>query len=196
MVGAYAAMTANVLFFLDTGTNTAWRGVFQTVFWTTPVFFVLQISALIFLSWQIVYRKGLVTRGLLRHDYRLRSGSHFVVLLTLIAVCVWYVFATAVLDMATDPLMDLRLAAVVPGVAAANYALLAIEIKRQGQLQAVGKPAILTWFAALAVTLIIKIPLAMRLFAALPVERPNGYGDCFVVSAAAQQRSVANLACI
>ena len=250
-VSAYVAMTAKVVFFLDQSANTAWNDFFQYLFWTTPIFFVLQVSALIYLSWQIVYRKALViartrsssgwlllsgvavapvimltvsvlfvggyqqqyghwfyhtnsgfagltlvpfymvgsaivARGLLRPDYRMRSGGHFIVLLTLIVVCLWYVFATAVLDMATDPLMDMRQSAVVPGLAAANYALLAFEIKRSGQLQPARKPAILIWFSALAAALIIKIPLAMRLFAALPVQAPRGYGDCFVVSAAAR----------
>lgn len=129
---------------------------------------------------------AIVARGLSQPEFRLKSGIHFVVLLTLIAVCVWYVFATAVLNMASDALMDLRLAAIVPGVAAANYALLAIDIKRRGHIEPAHRTAIVMWFSAVAMTLAVKIPLAMRVFAALPVERPAGYGDCFVVSAAAQ----------
>ena len=247
---AYVAMTANVMIFLDPRTYVAWHDFFQILMFTTPVFFVLQVSALLLLSWRIIHRKNLViggtrsisrwllllgvavapavmlatsvvfvggyqkqyghwfyhtndgfaglilvpfyvvgsaiiARGLLRSDYRLNSGSHFVVLLTLMVVCVWYVFTTAVLDMVTDPLGDMSETAVVPGVAAANYALLAIEIKRCRLLEPARKPAILIWFSALTVTLIAKIPLAMRLFDALPVQSPKGYGDCFIVSAAA-----------
>jgi hypothetical protein len=251
VVIAYAALTADALSLLHPSGKLPLRGFFLAVFWSSPVFFVLQVCALLLLTWQVVYRKGviipgarpvgrwllllgvsaapivmltvsvifvgayqeqyghwffytndglaglillpfyvvgsaIVARGLSQPGFRLKSGVHFVVLLTLISVCVWYVFATAVLNMATDASMDLRLAAIVPGVAAANYVLLAIDIKRRGLIESAHKPSIVMWFSAMAVTLAVKIPLAMRLFAALPVERPNGYGDCFVVSAAAQ----------
>ena len=127
----------------------------------------------------------IVGRGLTNRGFRLKSGLHFVVLLTLIAICLWYVFATAVLNMITDELIDLQFTAIVPAVAAASYTLLAFDIRRRGQLLPARKLDIIAWFSALAVTLAVKIPLAMRLFESLPVERPSGYGDCFVVSAAA-----------
>ena len=128
----------------------------------------------------------IIGRGLYKPEFRLRSGLHFVVLLTLMGVCAWYAFATAILDMVTDPMTDLRFTAIVPAVAAGNYALLAIEIKRCGQTQPARRLDVIGWFSMLAVTIAVKIPLAMRAFEALPVERPSGYGDCFVVSAAAR----------
>ena len=126
----------------------------------------------------------IVGRGLCNPEFRLRSGLHFIVLLTLMAVCVWYLFATAILDMVSDEFMDLRFTALVPTVAAASYGLLAFDIMRRRQLQPTNKLAVIAWFSALGMTIVVKIPLAMRFFEALPVERPSGYGDCFVVSAA------------
>jgi len=133
-----------------------------------------------------VYALGscLVGWGIARRDYRLCSGTHWVVLWTLLAVSVWYAFATAFLDMTADRAMDLNETAVVPALAAVNYALLALDIQRHGRLEAAPVNALIAWFSALAVSLIAKVPLAMRLFNALPVERPSGYGDCFVVGAA------------
>ena len=248
----HIAMTANVMVFLDSKTHAAWHDFFKIIAFTAPIYFVLQISALLLLSWRIIRRKNLViggalsnrtwmlvhgvgvapvvmltifsadftggyqeqyghwsyytydgfaglilvpfygvgsaiiAYGLLLSDYRLRSGSHFIVLLTLMVVCVWYAFATAVLKINTSAMGDIPVFAVVPAIAAVNYALLAIEIKRSGLLGPAHKPTILIWFSALILTLIAKIPLSMRLFEALPVESPKGYGDCFVVGAAAR----------
>lgn len=127
-----------------------------------------------------------VARGISRPEFRLRSGLHYLVLMTLMTVCAWYVFSTGVLDMVTDGLMDMNYAAIVPAVAAINYALLVADINHHGQLERPRRPAVIAWFSALTVSVVVKVPLAMRFFASLPVERPAGYGDCFVVSAAAR----------
>jgi len=221
-------------------------------FWTTPVFFLLQLGALLLLLWQTVYRWSpdrlgarrfgrwllqlgvvvapvvmlfvsaafvggyqeqyghwffslndgmaglalipfyllgtiIVGRGIANRDFRLRSGTYLVVVWTLMGVCLWHAFGTVFLDMVTAPLMgDMSLSAVIPTLAAVNYALLATDILRHGRLQPAPKRAVVAWFSALAITIAVKVPLAMRFFAALPVERPAGYGDCFVVSAAAR----------
>ncbi len=143
-----------------------------------------------------VYSLGscIVGWGIARRDYRLRSGTHWVVLWTLVVVSLWYAFATAFLDMTADETIGLNALAVVPAVAAINYVLLALDIERQGllaldierqgRLQAAPASALIAWFSALVVSLMVKVPLAMRLYDALPVKRPDGYGDCFVVGAA------------
>lgn len=127
-----------------------------------------------------------ITRGIFKPAWRRGSRLHFAVAITLAAVCAWYTFSTGVLDMLTDGLIDLRFTAFIPAVAAANYGLLAIDGRRHGNLEVPQGIAVRAWFAALAVSVLAKIPFAMKFFASLPVEAPAGYGDCFVVSAAAK----------
>lgn len=128
---------------------------------------------------------SIVGWGIARREYQLRSGTHWAVLITLLSISLWFAFATAFLGMTADRSMDLSVAAIVPAVAAINYALVALDIQRHGrQRDSAPAKALMAWFSALAVSLISKIPLAMQIFYALPVERPNGYGDCFVVGAA------------
>ena len=135
-----------------------------------------------------VYALGSVVLGwgIAQRDRGLRSGFHLVVLWTLIAVCVWYAFATAFLGMTRDAMMGLSATAVVPALAAVNYALLASDIRRHERLESAPVVTVVTWFSALALSLAAKVPLAMKIFDALPPERPAGYGDCFVVGAAAR----------
>ena len=248
---ASPALSADSLLLTDPAAYPILQALWERTFWTTPVFFLLQLGALLVLLWQVLNRwspdrlgarlvgrwllqfgvvvapvvmlfmsaifvgvyqgqRGhwffhlhdglaglalipfyvvgsiIVTRGIFQRDYRYSSGLHFLVLQTLTAVCLWYAFATAFLDMASDSLFDMRFAAIVPAVSAANYALLAIDIRRTGRLKPAPGSAVIAWFTALAVTFAVKVPLAIRFFAALPPERPAGYGDCFVVSAAAR----------
>ncbi len=135
-----------------------------------------------------VYAVGsfLVGRGIVRTDYRLQSGIHIVVLHTLLWICCWYAFATAALGMSDDRSQDMSAAAIVPAAAAINYALLLLDVYRHDQWQPTPLLKLWIWFSALALSLLAKIPLAMRLYDTLPPERPDGYGDCFVVSAAAR----------
>ena len=224
--------------------------LFIAAFWTTPLFFLLQLTALGILLWRTWYRwrpetlgalpaerwvlqlgvnvapvvmlfvsavfsggyqeerghwffhmhdglAGLVLVpifvagsivvgwGIARREYRLRSGTHWAVLITLLSISLWFAFATAFLGMTADRSMDLSEAAVVPAVAALNYALVALDIQRhRRQRDSAPAKVLMAWFSALAVSLISKVPLAMQQFYALPVEPPNGYGDCFVVGAA------------
>ncbi len=240
---------------VDPAVDPDWRHVWSTLFWTTPVFLVLQVGALLALSWRVLCRwsphrlgakwpgrlllllgvviaplvmlffssafaaayqeqRGhwffslhdgmaglalipfyavgsvIVGRGIVNRDFRLRSGTHLVVLWTLTGICLWYAFATAFLDMSSDALLkDMSLAAIVPALAAGNYALLATDILRHGRPRDASSRAVVAWFAALGLTIAVKIPIAIRFFSSLPVEAPAGYGDCFVVSAAAQGHS-------
>lgn len=128
----------------------------------------------------------IVWRGFARREIALSSGLHLVVLWTLTGICVWHAFATRFLNLLTDSMDDLGFLAVVPAIAAANYAMRAVDIVRHGKVEKASKRFVRAWFSALAVTIVMKGLLAMRFFASLPVERPAGYGDCFVVSAAAQ----------
>ncbi len=113
------------------------------------------------------------------------SGLDFVILVTLIAICGWYAYATAFLGMADDLSGDMSMTAVVPALAAINYGLVAVDIWRHDRLQAVSVAGLYVWFSALAVSLLARVPFAKRFYDALPTESPRGYGDCFVVSAAA-----------
>ena len=133
-----------------------------------------------------LFASVVVARGIARPAYRRRSRLHLAVSLTLVAICAWYAFSTGVLDMLTDGLVDLRGTALIPAVAAANYGLLAIDAQRHGNIEPPHGIAVRAWFAALTVSILAQIPVAMKIFASLPVERPAGYGECFVVSAAAQ----------
>jgi len=132
-----------------------------------------------------VAASAVVAIGLSRRDLRLRRGTHLMVLIILIVICAWSSYATAALGMLTNALVDLSMTALVPAVAAANYALVAIDLNRRGPGQPARTAVVAAWLSALAVTIAVKVPLAMRFYAALPPERPQGYGDCFVVSAAA-----------
>ncbi len=122
-----------------------------------------------------------LSRGTYRH-----STTWLVVLLTLAAICAWYTYATAFLGMGDDKSIDLDFTAVIPAVAGTNYALLALDAWRHRERKPADALALVTWFVALGVSLAAKIPLAQRLYDSLPESRPDGYGDCFVVSAAAR----------
>lgn len=115
----------------------------------------------------------------------LRSGTNYIILITLIAICAWYAFATAFLGMGNDKSEDLSFTAIVPALAGVNYALLGLDIRRHAKLEPPNTVALYVWFAAIVASLAAKIPLARQFYGALPPERPAGYGDCFVVSAAA-----------
>jgi hypothetical protein len=128
----------------------------------------------------------IVWRGFARRELALSSGLHLVVLWIMTGICVWHAFATRFLNLLTDSGEDLGFLAIIPAIAAANYAMRAVDIVRHGKVEEAAKRSVKTWFSALAVTIVVKALLAMRFYASLPVERPSGYGDCFVVSAAAQ----------
>jgi hypothetical protein len=128
---------------------------------------------------------AIVWRGFARREFALSSRLHLVALWTLTGICVWHAFATLFQNLFVL-YGELRFLAVVPAIAAANYAMRAEDIVRHGKVQKISKLTVIAWFSALTVTIIVKGLLAMRFFASLPVERPPGYGDCFVVSAAAQ----------
>ncbi len=106
-------------------------------------------------------------------------------LITLTGICGWYAFATWFLGMGDDYSNDMSITAVVPALAAINYGLVATDIWRHARLQRAGMLGLFVWFSVLAVSLLARIPLAKRFYDALPAESPAGYGDCFVVSAAA-----------
>lgn len=112
------------------------------------------------------------------------SGTNFIVLNTLLGICVWYAFATYFLGMGDDRALDLSFTAIAPALAAANYVLLGLDIRRHRRLVYADPRLAYAWFAGLGISLLARIPLAQRIYTALPPERPAGYGDCFVVSAA------------
>lgn len=133
-----------------------------------------------------VYLAGsiIVGRGILNDGYRRHSATHLSVLTTLMVICWWYAFATAFLKMGDDFSSDMSATAWIPALAAVNYGLLITHTRRHGEIDSVFNRAIGAWFGALALTLIARVPLAMRIYDALPPEAPAGYGDCFVAGAA------------
>lgn len=114
-----------------------------------------------------------------------RSYLNYVVMITLVVICSWYAFATAFLGMSDDYSNDLSILACVPALAAINYALMVCDIRRRGMLHPESPRATYTWFAALGVSVLVRFAFAKRFYDALPKESPAGYGDCFVVTAAA-----------
>ena len=135
-----------------------------------------------------VYLAGsiIVGRGILNDDYRLHSATHWSVLATLTVICWWYAFATAFLEMGDLLTDDMSATGWIPALAAVNYGLLITHTRRYRETDWAFNRAIGAWFGALALTLIARVPLAMRIYDALPPEAPKGYGDCFVVGAATQ----------
>ena len=176
--------------------------VWRFTFWTTPVFFLLQLCSLLLLLWKVGFRwrpdrprarmferwllqlgvavavaaavmlfmscafeggyqeqRGhwifhvhdglaglalvpvyilgsiIVGRGITNRTYQLGSGIHLLVLRTLMWVSLWYVLATAGLEMTSDPLVDMSITAIIPAVAAVNYTLLSKDVRRHGRVQ-------------------------------------------------------------
>ena len=126
-----------------------------------------------------------IAAGFAQPTRRNRSWLYFVVAATLLIISLWYAFATHYLGMSDDGPNDLSFLAFVPLLAAINYALVLVDVWRHGELTDFREVAIASWITGLAVTLWLKAQLAIRIFQSLPVERPTGYGDCFVVTAAA-----------
>ncbi len=134
-----------------------------------------------------VYAAGSLSAAIaLARGRHYRSGVNFIILISLAAICAWYAYATAFLGMGDDHSFDMAVTAIVPALAGFNYGLYAVEIRRRGMLETTQPLMLYAWFTALGISLLAKIPLARRIYSALPPERPDGYGDCFVVSAAAR----------
>ena len=112
------------------------------------------------------------------------SRINLVVLATLLAISMWYVFATLFLKLTKEVSGELTFLAIVPAIAAVNYGLLIADIRLHQQPLTRDTGVIAGWFSGLLITIAVKCYLAYEFYLTLPADRPPGYGDCFVVTAA------------
>lgn len=111
-----------------------------------------------------------------------RSVIYLLAATTCTAISFWYVFAATFMKFVPNEPTMLTL---VPGATGVCYAIYCAIILREreftwGDTRAQGR-AVIAWLGALAISICVKYPLAVRLYNHLPSNPPE---DCFVVTAA------------
>ena len=136
----------------------------------------------------IIYAAALLSVfAVLPGRYDMTTWLHLTAIWTLAAVCAWYAYAIYHFGLTDDPFLgNCRILYVVPVVACFNYSLLGFVVWRFDSIPTGRLRWLVVWFGALAASVLVKIPLAISFQKSLPDMPPHGYGDCFVVSAAAK----------
>ena len=127
-----------------------------------------------------------VAWSLFKEDYRRTSWANIIMLGTLILISAWYTYASLFLQFTTIDDFYFEFLFIVPAIAFTNYTLLLCFIwQRRGRLS-FNISFFISWIVALAGTIWVKMILARYIYESLPREPPPGYGDCFIVTAAAR----------
>lgn len=116
----------------------------------------------------------------------LRRGRGCILTYALLATSVWHAFAALALKSTKDMIGEFQFAAVFPALAAIEYAMFVRAFQAGRPVEYPGLARWWHWLGALTTTLVAKCVLAFDFYTRLPTERPPGYGDCFVVGAAAR----------
>ena len=105
---------------------------------------------------------------------------------TLAAIAGWYTYATLALKLTAGEFGEFQILAIVPAITGFNYLIFLAIIGKKRRLQPISSLFAFVWFSTLIASLIAKYPLAKNIYEKLPKKMPDNYGDCFIVSAAAQ----------
>jgi hypothetical protein len=144
-----------------------WAGM--TIF---PVYFIASVS---------------LARAIFDNKYRRTSWTNFVMVATFVVISGWYTYATLYMNLTKSEMTNFPFLAIIPGLACVNYLLFLLHILyKQERHKFCDFRFLFLWFSTLGVSIMLKYPLAKRIYEQLPAEMPRGYGDCFVVSAAAK----------
>jgi hypothetical protein len=127
-----------------------------------------------------------LAKAIFNGEYMATSRANYVMVATLAAIAAWYTFATLALRLTDSELGLFKILAIIPAITCFNYLAFLVLIEKQGRLQPLNPSFAFIWFSTLVASLVVKYPLAKRIYEQLPEEIPPSYGDCFIVSAAAK----------
>lgn len=125
-------------------------------------------------------------RAIWDQKYLMTSGTNFILVATLTIIATWYVYATLFLHLTkSGPGPESKLLAILPALAGLNYLAILRIILLLNRLR-FQMWSLAAWWLAVAVSLWIKYLLAKDFYDKLPKDMPENYGECFIVSTAAQ----------
>jgi|GEM_PF-1917823 len=124
-------------------------------------------------------------RAIWDQKYLMTSGTNFILVATLTIIATWYVYATLFLHLTkSGPGPELEFLAILPALAGLNYLAILRIILLLNRLR-FQVWSLAAWLLAVAISLWIKYLLAKDFYDKLP-NMPENYGECFIVSTAAQ----------
>jgi hypothetical protein len=129
----------------------------------------------------------LLVKSMLKLEYRKKSGSAVIANLILIIFCAHYTYACLFMRFGVREILgDVQMFALAPGISGLCYFVFFLETLRIRDEFILSRSQAAAWLAGIIATIAAKIYAAQQVFNALPESPPRGYGDCFVVSAAAK----------
>ena len=127
-----------------------------------------------------------LAKSLFDEEYMATSGTNYIMIATLAIIAAWYTYATLALNLTRWEMGESQILAIIPAIVCFNYLAFLDIIKKHKRLQPPNPLFLFVWISTLIASLAAKYPLAKDIYEKLPEEIPQGYGDCFIVSAAAK----------